>query len=320
MFEDLKPELSASAPLPEESCAPAELTPNTQDETGALPSNPATADPPATAAQAPVPPFGETMAGHNSHSSHSSYMQAPVPPPAETMADDPLEPPASDDSEVAGWKQALRWDFERWLASVDEIPEEDLEEEGEGAPDLYSFYAQLAAANAESRKANRRTAEAISQWVETVSRFDTSLAPLRETISQLLTVQAKEGQMSRVHCLALVELLDRLQRIAKAFLCPPPRPRRTWWGGGGQEAWCKAWDSQRQAFAIVLSHLEELLSKEGVVRLESLGQRFDPLLMTAVAAEPDPSRPAQTVIEELAAGYRRHDELLRPAQVKVTTK
>jgi hypothetical protein len=236
------------------------------------------------------------------------------------MADEPVEPPAAADAELAGWKAALRWDFERWLAAVDQIPEHGLEEAGPEPPDLYSFYAQLAAANAESRKANRRTAEAISQWGDTLCRFDTSLAPLRDSISQLTIAQAKEGQMSRTHCLALVELLDRLQRIAKAFLSAPRRPRRTWWGGRAGEAWSKAWDSQRQAFAIVLSHLEELLSKEGVVRVDTLGQRFDPLLMTAVAAEPDPSRPPQTVIEELAAGYRRHDELLRPAQVKVTTK
>jgi molecular chaperone GrpE (heat shock protein) len=40
--------------------------------------------------------------------------------------------------------------------------------------------------------------------------------------------------------------------------------------------------------------------------------------MVAVAAEPDPQRPHQTVIEEIAAGYLRDDELLRAAQVKVT--
>jgi len=289
MFENLKPESSAPAPLSDESCA-----------------------------------AGAPASAGSSAGSGDGFVPAPgAPASAGSIADDPVEPLGRDDTELAGWKAALRWDFERWLASVDQIPEEGFEEAGPAPPDLYSFYAQLAAANAETRKANRRTAEAISQWGETLSRFDTSLAPLRETISQLTIAQAKdgkEGQMSRTHCLALVELLDRLQRIAKAFLLAPRRPRRTWWGGGAGEAWSKAWDSQRQAFAILLSHLEELLSKEGVVRLDTLGQRFDPLLMTAVAAEPDPSRPPQTVIEELAAGYRRHDELLRPAQVKVTTK
>jgi molecular chaperone GrpE len=60
------------------------------------------------------------------------------------------------------------------------------------------------------------------------------------------------------------------------------------------------------------------LSKEGVVRIETTGQPFDPAVMMAVAAEADPAHPPQTVLEELAAGYCRHDELLRPAQVKVS--
>ena len=40
--------------------------------------------------------------------------------------------------------------------------------------------------------------------------------------------------------------------------------------------------------------------------------------MMAVAAEVDGTRPPQTVLEETAAGYTRHGELLRAAQVKVS--
>jgi hypothetical protein len=316
MFEDLKPEPPVPAPLREESSGAAELNPNTPNEAAPPSSEAALAG-----MRAPLP--AGTMAVEAAQRPAGGDFEEPMG--AEDSEGAPgsgdLEEPAeAGESELAGWKAALRWDFERWLAGIEQIPEADPDELAEEAPDLYAFYAQLAAANAESRKANRRTAEAISQWVETVSRFETSLAPLRESINQLAAVQAKEGRMSRAHCLALIELLDRLQRIAKAFLSPPGRPRRRWWGGAAEEAWPRAWDSQRQAFGIVLGHLEELLSKEGVVRLDTLGQRFDPLLMTAVAAEPDPMRPPQTVIEELAPGYRRQDELLRPAQVKVTTK
>jgi molecular chaperone GrpE (heat shock protein) len=40
--------------------------------------------------------------------------------------------------------------------------------------------------------------------------------------------------------------------------------------------------------------------------------------MMAVAVESDATRPPQTVLEELAAGYAREGELLRAAQVKVS--
>jgi hypothetical protein len=279
MFEDVTPNPSAvPSPVP-----PAEARP----ETGALP-----ASEPAVLASPPE----ETLPG-----------------PAEQQ----LEEETHD--EVADWKDALRRDFESWLAGLEEMPE--LEEAGTGAaetPDLYSFYEQLVAANTETRKANRRTAEALSQWGEALARFEGSLTPLRESVAQLAGAQPKEGRMSRAHCLVLVEWLDRLHRIARAFQSPPA-PKTSWWGGSGSDAaWRKAWETQRQAFGILVSHVEELLKKEGVTRLDTLGQPFDPAVMTAVAAEPDATRPPQTVIEELAAGYRRHGELLRPAQVKVT--
>lgn len=250
---------------------------------------------------------------------------APSPESSESIDAAPLEAEEdSDQSEqLADWKDALRRDFEKWLAGLDDLAElgeaaepEDAGPEASETPDLYSFYEQLAAANSEFRKANRRTAEAISQWCETLTRFDGNLTPLRETMARLTAAQPKAEELSRGHCLVLVEWLDRLNRIRKAFESPPQKT--SWWQGRGNSAWLKAWETQGQALAILASHIEELLRKEGVTRLDALGQPFDPATMTAVAAEPDSAHPPQTVLEELAAGYRRHGELLRAAQVKVS--
>ena len=123
---------------------------------------------------------------------------------------------------------------------------------------------------------------------------------------------AGEARLTRSHCLALVELYDRMQRLGAAFAVTPEKP---WWGGDTQ--WRKAWETQRQAFAILCGHFEALLRQEGVTRIETRGQMMDPARMVAVAAEPDTSRPHQTVLEEIAAGYLRDGELLRVAQVKV---
>ena len=69
-----------------------------------------------------------------------------------------------------------------------------------------------------------------------------------------------------------------------------------------------------------MSHLEGMLKQQGISRIPTLEQLFDPMLMTAVATAEDSNRPPQTVLEEIAPGYRRHGELLRPAQVKVSRK
>jgi molecular chaperone GrpE (heat shock protein) len=210
------------------------------------------------------------------------------------------------------WKAALRRQFEAWLEELDEIPELAPGSATPDAPDLFSFYAQWIAASAEARKANRRTAEAFSQWGDALGRFDGDLKLLREQLQRLAAAAPSEG-MSRAHCLVLAELLDRLQRLARAFAAPPPA---SWWGGTGP--WRRAWENQRQALDILLGHLESLLKKEGLTPVETLGRPFDPATMTAVAAEPDNSRPDQTILEEIAPGYRLRGELLRAAQVKVS--
>jgi hypothetical protein len=268
---------------------------------------------------APAPPLWPVDSGHQPAEAEFPP-ETPESDNAATLEEEEILPAAAPE---ADWKAALRRDFEQWLADLDDATElEDLTEsddpgtEADETPDLYSFYAQLAAANTEFRKANRRTAEAINQWCETLTRFDSSLSPLRETMAKLVAAQPKADELSRSHCLVLVEWLDRLNRIRKAFESPPRRT--SWWRGSGEAAWLKAWEAQRQALAILASHVEELLKKEGVTRLDALGQPFDAAVMTAVAVQPDGTHPPQTVLEELAAGYRRHGELLRTAQVKVS--
>lgn len=227
-----------------------------------------------------------------------------------------IEPPASpvvSDAELVDWKAALRAEFEAWLADLDEIPELEEEADQFDSPDLYSFYEQWAAANAEARRGNRRMAEAFNQWGETLTRFESDLRLQREQLQRFEAAAPASDALSRRHCLALVELLDRLLRVEKAFAATPAT---SWWGGTSQ--WSRVWESQRQAFAILLDHYQTLLKKEGVVRIETAGQPFDPTLMTAVASEPDASRPHQSILEELAPGYRHGTDLLRPAQVKVS--
>jgi len=223
------------------------------------------------------------------------------------------ETEGSADPQEEPWKRSLRDEVEHWLASLDQDPAlEEEADEVEEVPDLTSFFEQLAVLNTEARKSNRRIAEALSQWNENLARFEAALTRRPELPSSGPAPSVGDGRFTRSHCLALVELYDRMQRLGAAFAVTPDRP---WWGGDAH--WRKAWETQRQAFAILCAHFEALLRKDGVTRIETRGQLLDPSRMVAVAAEPDASRPHQTVIEEIAAGYARDGELLRVAQVKV---
>jgi molecular chaperone GrpE (heat shock protein) len=214
------------------------------------------------------------------------------------------------DDHLADWKDAMRRDFESWMESVDEIPDPEWEQPSE--PDLYSFYQQLAIANTETRKANRRTAEAFSQWGDTLARFDADLKIFREQLNRPQAAEAENSPLPRKYCLALIEMLDRLRRLAQAFESTPPKR----WLRRGDAAWRQAWETQGKAFAILVSHFEGLLEQEGVTRMECVGRTFDPTAMTAAAAAA--GQVDNLVIEEFAPGYTRHGDLLRPAQVKVS--
>ena len=63
-----------------------------------------------------------------------------------------------------------------------------------------------------------------------------------------------------------------------------------------------------------------LLQKEGVTRIPTVGERFDPNLHEAVAQVPAEADTADgTITEEVQVGYMMNGKVLRPAMVKVAT-
>ena len=62
-----------------------------------------------------------------------------------------------------------------------------------------------------------------------------------------------------------------------------------------------------------------LLETEDVRPIDVLGKPFDPAVAEAVGTRPNPDVPEHTVLDEARKGYRIGDEILRPAQVIVST-
>ena len=68
---------------------------------------------------------------------------------------------------------------------------------------------------------------------------------------------------------------------------------------------------------LVYQELLRVLEKNGVERIDTVGEPFDPEIHEAVAVSPHSYYPADTVIEELRAGFVKGGKLLRPASVIV---
>ncbi len=73
----------------------------------------------------------------------------------------------------------------------------------------------------------------------------------------------------------------------------------------------------RKGVELIHAKLNDLLRRQGVQPIESLGADFDPNVHQAVIHESSPEHREGEVIAELARGYTLGDRLLRPAMVKV---
>jgi len=75
-------------------------------------------------------------------------------------------------------------------------------------------------------------------------------------------------------------------------------------------------DSLRQGIELTLREFDRLLTAEGVTKIETVGSTFDPEWHEALATVPNYGE-SNTVVEEIEAGYKLNDKLLRPAKVIV---
>jgi molecular chaperone GrpE len=71
---------------------------------------------------------------------------------------------------------------------------------------------------------------------------------------------------------------------------------------------------------LIDKQLNDVLGGLGLQPVEAAGQLFDPHVHEAVATESSDEYEPDTVVQELARGYRLGERLLRPAMVKVATK
>ena len=75
-------------------------------------------------------------------------------------------------------------------------------------------------------------------------------------------------------------------------------------------------DNWAQGIKQIEKQFENILSENGLARIDSVGQEFNPQIHEAVE-EIESDKPAGTVVEEILSGYRYAGEVLRPAKVKV---
>lgn len=69
---------------------------------------------------------------------------------------------------------------------------------------------------------------------------------------------------------------------------------------------------------LVYENLKKELTNQGLEEIDAIDQPFDPHVHEAVLQQPVADREPNTVIEQVARGFRLHDRVLRPAKVIVS--
>jgi len=79
-------------------------------------------------------------------------------------------------------------------------------------------------------------------------------------------------------------------------------------------------DALKSGVELTGRQLSDALSRAGLDRIPAVGQPFDPNVHEAIMqVEPQDGQEPHQVVEELRAGYRLNDRVLRPSLVKVTS-
>ncbi len=78
-------------------------------------------------------------------------------------------------------------------------------------------------------------------------------------------------------------------------------------------------DSLVHGVEMTLKQLKDILSKEGLSAIESVGKRFDPNYHEAVGRVDTDEAEKDTVVREIGKGYTLNSKVIRPAKVQVSS-
>jgi molecular chaperone GrpE len=167
------------------------------------------------------------------------------------------------------------------------------------------------------------TEDALDAAMADVAGFDEVVGDARDTASQLaaekdrsLRLQAEMenlrtrtsreiSEQARYAALPLMrDLLPVVDNIERAI-----------------EAATKAGESPSllEGFKLVHQQLLTALAQHNCVRIEALGEPFDPQFHAAILQQPSDTVPENHVALVAQAGFKLHDRVVRPAQVIIST-
>ena len=241
------------------------------------------------------------------------------------------------DDGLEAWKEEVEHDFKQWMDELTEIPKVKPPPD---VPGIYSFYQELCVLRNEIRKSGRRNQDLLTRFGDGLSGFQQTLEEVQDDLCR--KGKEKRGgshEGNKPIFLPLVDILERMERLMERLEAPPENGPSEESHAGGWKArvirfleksppttsdnldnWEEVRNRLKDGFEITISHLDSLLKKEGVTRIETVGIDFDPALMTAVAVEYTEEHQEYLVLEEISSGFLFNNIVIKLAEVKISRK
>lgn len=179
-----------------------------------------------------------------------------------------------------------------------EVEETEIQEEMENAAD-----GEGAGADSGGTAENARVQQLEAELAEAKDRYLRSLADM-DNVRRRARMDAEEARKFANENL-ITELLPVLDNLTRALEAAEQTTNL--------EALQSGVEQIRRQFS-------DVLTRAGVEPIQALNQPFDPNLHEAIMqVEPQEGQEPHQVVEELRAGYKLNDRVVRPSLVKVTS-
>ena len=136
-----------------------------------------------------------------------------------------------------------------------------------------------------------------TDYMNKAMRAQAEISNVRKRLQQDLALALKDALRGMVY-----EQLAVLDSFERAFATLPKEFEHFTWVDG---------------MGLIHNQLYGILFRTGVTPIETKGKKFNPAEHEAVAYEETSNYPEDTVTAELQRGYKLHDQMLRPALVKI---
>jgi len=182
-------------------------------------------------------------------------------------------------------------------AAPDKTPEEEPKASEEGAPKVEE--APKSPPSADLEEALRKEKQKSEEYLKRLMYLQADFENFRKRVEKEMSEMRKfSNEVLLTNLLTVVDELEIALKVAKET---------------------DDRDALVKGLEVILKKFQDILAKEGLSKIESLGLQFDPKFHEVICKVPSKEEKEGTVLEEVRCGYIMNGCVIRPSMVKIAS-